>query len=297
MADCAVIAPATLDEVLSLLAEAGDAATVVAGGVWVTLTLRSGLIQPRWLVRLRRVTPLQELALAGDGSLVIGAGLSHRAVERSPLVRTHWAVLAETLADVANVRVREQATLIGNLCEADPASDPPTVLAALGARLELASVRGRRLVPVADFILDAYQTVREPDELVTAVYVPPLPPGSGAAYLKFRTRSHEDRPALGVAALVVPDAAGRIARLEVVVGAAGNRPQRFPKSLEHAQGHPFEDALLEALADEYARSVETVSDLRASAWYRREMVRVFVARALRRAAQRAGLYPGGSEEA
>jgi len=297
MAECAVIAPATLDEVLSFLAEAGDAATVVAGGVWVTLTLRSGLIQPRWLVSLRRVTPLQELALAGDGSLVIGAGLSHRAVERAPLVRTYWAVLAETLADVANVRVREQATLVGNLCEADPASDPPTVLAALGAGLELASVRGRRLVPVADFILDAYQTVREPDELVTAVHVPSLPSGAGAAYLKFRTRSHEDRPTLGVAALVIPDAAGRIARLEVVVGAAGNRPQRFPKSLERAQGHPFEDALFEALADEYARSVETVSDLRASAWYRREMVRVFVARALRRAAQRAGLYPGGSEDA
>ncbi|MCX2727982.1 xanthine dehydrogenase family protein subunit M [Thermomicrobium sp. 4228-Ro] len=292
MADCTVVVPTTLAETLAVLAQAGEDAVPVAGGVWVTLTLRSGLVRPRVLLSLRRLAELGDVALEHDGSLRLGALLTHRAVERSPLVRAHWPVLAETLADVANVRVREQATLVGNLCEADPASDPPAVLAALGATVELASWRGQRVMPVAEFIRGAYETARDPDELVTSIRIPPLPAGAGTAYCKFRTRSHEDRPAVGVAAVVALDSAGRVTHLEVVVGAAGDRPQRVPEALAAVPGAEFDDELVTALADAYAGAVETVSDLRASAWYRREMVRVFVARALRLAAHRAGWCVG-----
>ncbi len=299
MMECAVVTPTVLDEVLALLASAGEDAIPVAGGTWVTLTLRHGLIRPRLLVNLRRVPDLRHVAIEPTGDLLIGAVITHRMLERSPIVRSHSPVLVETLAEVANVRVREQATLVGNLCEADPASDPPTVLAALGASVELLSLRGRRCVPVADFVTGAYQTVRAPDELVTAIRVPPLPPRAGAAYLKVRTRSHEDRPALGVAAVVLLDDGGRVATIELVVGAAGDRPQRVPSVLEQARGHPLNEALMTMLASAYAGTVDTVSDLRASAWYRREMVRVFATRVLRLAAQRAGLHcePEGSGNA
>ena len=296
MAECAVVAPASLAEALAVLAEMGADAMPVGGGVWVTLTLRSGLVRPRLLLDLRRLAELAAIGVERDGSLRVGALVTHRALERSPLVRERWPVLAETLSDVANVRVREQATLIGNLCEADPASDPPAVLAALGATVELVSQRGSRVVPVGEFILGAYQTVREPDELVTAIRIPSLPNGSGAAYCKFRTRSHEDRPAVGVAAVVALDPGGRIAHLGVVVGAAGDRPQRVPEALATARGAVFDEELVTSLADSYAAAVETVSDLRASAWYRREMVRVFVARAVRLAAERASRFAGGGRD-
>jgi carbon-monoxide dehydrogenase medium subunit len=296
MAECTVVLPTTLEEALASLATWGDDAAPVAGGVWVTLTLRSGLLGARWLLSLRQLPEAGQLAIDSSGQLVVGPLVTHRALERASLVRQHWPVLAETLADVANVRVREQATLVGNLCEADPASDPPALLAALGASVELASTRGRRIVPVSDFVRGAYRTVREPDELVTALRIPPLPAAAGATYLKFRTRSHEDRPAVGVAAVVVPDSAGRIAQLELVVGAAGDYPQRFPALLERARGRWFDQALVAELSEGYASSVETVSDLRASDWYRRELVRVLVARALRRAARRAGLVDEGSGE-
>ncbi|MCX7622627.1 MAG: FAD binding domain-containing protein [Thermomicrobium sp.] len=296
MAECAVVAPTGLEEALALLAEVGPEALPVAGGVWVTLTLRSGLVQPRLLLSLRRIAELGELAVERDGTLRIGALATHRAVERATLVRERWPVLAETLAEVANVRVREQATLVGNLCEADPASDPPAVLAALGATVELVSRRGRRIVPVADFVVGAYQTVREPDELATAVRVPALPVGAGAAYLKFRTRSHEDRPAIGVAAVIVLDPAQRIGHLDVVVGAAGDRPQRVPEALAAARGAWCDEALAATLAEAYAEAVETVADLRASAWYRRELVRVFVARAVCLAAERAARDAGGGQD-
>ncbi|MDW8006988.1 MAG: xanthine dehydrogenase family protein subunit M [Thermomicrobium sp.] len=289
MVDCTTVAPTTLKETLALLARAGDDAMPVAGGVWVTLMLRNGLARPRWLVNLRHVPELRCLAVEPDGSLVIGATVSHRVVERSPLVQKGWPILTEMLADLANVRVREQGTLVGNLCEADPASDPPTVLAALGASVELLSTRGRRIVPVLDFVLGAYQTVRQPNELVTAVRVPPLPAGAGITYLKFRTRSHEDRPALGVAASLAADENERIVAVDVVIGTAADRPQRVPSALEQFRGRRWDDALAVDLAVAYAEQVETVSDLRASAWYRRELVRVLVARALRLAAERAGL--------
>ncbi len=287
MAEWAIASPTSLADALAELARTGEDALPVAGGVWVTLMLRNGLARPRLLLDLRRVSDLALLNQEADGSLWIGALVTHRTVERAPVVRARWPVLADTLAEVANVRVREQATLVGNLCEADPASDPPAVLAALGATVELVSQRGRRAMPVADFVLGAYQTQREPDELVTAVRLPPLPPGAGAAYCKFRTRSHEDRPAVGVAAVVALDSDGTVRHLEVTVGAAGDRPQRMPEVLAAARGTVFDAALVDAIAEAYARAIDCVSDLRASAWYRREMVRVFVARTLWRAAQRA----------
>lgn len=289
VSECFIVAPKSLNEALVLLANEGEKAVIVAGGVWVTLMVRHGLISPRCFVSLRYTSALKRVALAADGRLAIGAMATHRMIERAPLVRTRWPIVAEVLADVANVRVREQATLIGNLCEADPASDPPTLLAALDASAELVSLRGHRMLPVRDFVLGAYQTAREPDELVSAVYIPSLPPRTGASYLKFRTRSHEDRPALGVAAVLTVDEEERIARLEVVIGATGDRPQRVPSALQAVRGHSLDRELIGMLAETYAASVETVSDLRASAWYRQEMVRVFVTRALRLAAQRAGL--------
>lgn len=288
MPDYRIARPATLDEALALLAQHGEAATVVAGGTWVTLAVRHGLLSPSLLLSLQRLPELTRLETVPDGSLLIGAATTHRAVERAPLVRHGWPVLTETLVEVANVRVREQATLGGNLCEADPASDPPTVLTALGATVELLSTRGRRVLSVADFVLGTYQTARQPDELLTAIRVPPLTPGTGVVYLKFRTRSHEDRPAAGVAALVSCDATGRVRRMEVVVGAAGDRPQRFPAFTAPAFGQVLDEELVATIAAHYADAVEVVSDLRASAWYRRELVRVLVARALRAAAERAG---------
>ncbi|MBX6340817.1 MAG: xanthine dehydrogenase family protein subunit M [Thermomicrobiaceae bacterium] len=278
--------PDTLAEVLDLLARYGDDARVVAGGTWLTMVLRLGLIAPSLLVSLRRVSGLDGIALDDEGALHLGAMARHRAVERSPLVARFLPALAETYASVANVRVRHQATVGGNLCDADYASDPPAVLAALDASLTAVSARGARRIPARDFIVDHYETALAPDELVTEVVVPAPPPGAGAAYLKFRSRSHEDRPCVGVAALVdlAPDGACR--RLEVVVGAVAGRPQRLGDVLAAAVGRPLDDRAIAEVADAYAAGIEPLSDLRGSDWYRRRMIRVFTARAIRAALAR-----------
>jgi carbon-monoxide dehydrogenase medium subunit len=140
---------------------------------------------------------------------------------------------------------------------------------------------------VRDFIVGHYQTALQPGELVTEVVIPPHSPRVGAVYLKYRTRSHEDRPCVGVAAVVDLDAAGRVARIEVTVGAVAERLQRVPEVLDAAARRPLNDRAIGAIADGYAAAIKPLSDLRGSAWYRQEMIRIFVARALEAARSRA----------
>ncbi len=285
--------PATVEETLDVLASFGEDAKLLAGGTWLTLVLRQGLLFPSVLVSLRRVPGLDRIAIDPDGSLRLGAMTRHRAVERSPLVRRGWSALADTYADVANVRVRHQATVGGNLADADYASDPRPS-SPRSARRSTPSARAASApILVRDLIVGHYETVLAPDELITEVVVPPVPPGAGAAYLKYRSRSHEDRPCVGVAAMVdlAPDGACR--RLEVVVGAVAERPQRIGDVLASTTGRPLDDGAIEAVADAYAAAIDPLSDLRGSAWYRRRMIRVFVARAIRAALSRAGHEPGG----
>jgi carbon-monoxide dehydrogenase medium subunit len=273
--------PTSLDEALELLARYGDEAKVLAGGTWIALVLRQGLLAPSLLVSLHRIAGLNNIVVNSAGSVHLGPMVRLRQAELAPLVRERLPVLATTLADVANVRVRHQATLGGNLGDADYASDPPAVLAALGAVVELRSRRGVRQVPVRELIVGHYTTVIEPDELLVDVAVPPLPPGAGAAYLKFRTRSHEDRPCLGVATVVALDPDGRCQQAEVVVGAVADRPQRFPDLLAALVGQPLDPAAVAAVAEGYAARIDPITDLRGSAEYRRRMIWVFVRRALR----------------
>jgi carbon-monoxide dehydrogenase medium subunit len=180
------------------------------------------------------------------------------------------------------VRVRSVATVGGVLAEADYASDPPCALLALGAKVE---VRGHspRAIPIEEFFQGFYETALEPEELVTAVRIPVPAPGTTAAYEKYRTRSSEDRPCVGVFAATRLDG-GRLEELRVAVGAASETPQRFPDLEEAATGRPLDEALAAEVAEGYAERVETLDDMRGSAWYRTEMIRVWVRRTILRAA-------------
>ena len=190
------LVPASLDEALALRAERRDGATVVAGGTFVGILVNSRLMAPDAFLSLQCVAGLDYIR--ADEDLRIGALTTHRAVELSPVVRVGWPSLAHAFSVVASPRVRNQATVGGVLADADYASDPPSMFVALGARAVARSVRGEREVPVEELITGFYETSLEPDELLVEVVVP----GGEhrAAYRKFRSRSHEDRPAVGVAA-------------------------------------------------------------------------------------------------
>jgi aerobic carbon-monoxide dehydrogenase medium subunit len=254
------MAPESLDEALALRAEHGDA-TVLAGGTFVGILMNQGFLAPTALLSLGRVEELRGIDAGED--LRLGAMTTHRAVERSETVRARWPALARAFSLVASPRVRNQATVGGVLADADYASDPPAMLAALDARAVLRSPRRDREVRMGELILGHYETCIEPDELLIEVRVPPQP--SRAVYRKFRSRSSEDRPCVAVAA------ARGDGGLRVVVGAVAATPQGFP---DLCDGDPAD------VAARYAERIEPLSDARGSAAYRRRVIAVEVRRAV-----------------
>jgi len=275
--------PRSADEAVALLDRYGDDAKVVAGSTALTILLRQRLIDPSVLVSIGGLPGLDALRCEDD-VLRIGALVTHRAVETSPLVREALPALAETFGVVGNVRVRNAATVGGVLAEADYASDPPAAFLALDAIVEALGPSGLRRIPIAEFFQGFYETALESNEIVTGVEVPILPAGMGASYQKYVTRSSEDRPCVGVFAAVRLHEDGRTCHdLRVAVGAASEVPARYVEVERLAHGEVLTAEVVQAVADGYAERVDTLSDMRGSAWYRTEMVRVWVRRAIERA--------------
>ena len=195
--------PASLGDIADLLETHGSEALLYAGGTELLLLMKEGLLRPRDLIDVKRVPGLRRLAVDPGGAVAIGAAVSHREVETSPLVRERLPLLAGVARHVANARVRAAGTVGGNLAFADPHSDLATVLLIFEGTVHLWSRREDRMLPVAEFVRDAYETARRDDEVLTGVHLTPWPPGTGAAYVKFGIY---ERPTLGVAAALVPAA-------------------------------------------------------------------------------------------
>lgn len=276
--------PRTLDEAfLHLQAHAG-AAKIVAGSTALTILLRQGFISPEALVSLDRIPGLAAIEVS-ESEIRLGALVTHRAVELSPEVRRRIPALAHAFGVVANVRVRNVATVGGVLAEADYASDPPAVFVSLDAEVVVQGPGGERVIPAADFVRDFYETALEPNEIVTGVRVPLPKLRTRAVYEKFSTRSSEDRPCIGVAAVVRLAEDDRTCEdVRVVVGAVASTPQRFRDAERIAVGNAMTAQIATEIAEAYAERIDPLDDLRGSAWYRREMVRVWIRRALKRVA-------------
>jgi carbon-monoxide dehydrogenase medium subunit len=273
------IQPESFPEVVENLGQYGDEAKIIAGGTAVVLMLQQKLIAPQVLVSLGRVPNLDYIRTEADG-LHVGSLTLLRDVALSPVVQQQVPALAQACAEVGNVRIQNQATLGGNLAEADYASDPPAMLAALDASVRISGPVGSRTVPVVDFLLGFYTTVLEPDEVISEVFVPSLPGNSRMTYLKYKSRSSEDRPCVGVAA--VASFADEICTdLRLAVGAACEVPIRLAEFEALAQGQALTDTLINEIAAGYAAKIETLEDLRGSAWYRTQMVQVHVQWALK----------------
>jgi aerobic carbon-monoxide dehydrogenase medium subunit len=285
-----VSTPGSLDECLAVLAGHGDEAKVIAGGTALMIMLRNGLVDPAVVVSLSRLTELRGPLRRSGGAppatapVRLPALVTLSELRTSPVARTELPLLSQAAGLVANSRVRNVATIGGNVCEADYASDPPCVLLALDAVVECRGAGGAREIPLQGFVTDYYTTALRPEELVTAVRVPVPPPGSRGVYINYVTRSVEDRPCVGVAVILRVDESGVCRDLRVAVGATGPVPFRIPEAEGIAVGLPIGRELAAAVADAYASGAEPMSDLRGSAAYRRKMIAVFVRRAILAAA-------------
>ena len=278
----ALARPSTLDEAFAAYDAAGGDAAWYAGGTELLQVMKMGLARFGTLVDLKRIGELRGIAIDDDDALVIGGGETHRAIERSEVVRRELPALVELEAHVANLRVRNQGTLAGNLCFAEPHSDPATFLLACDARVRLAGPAGTRELPIGEFVLGPFTTAREPDEILTAIVVPAPVAGEGRAYEKAKFR---ERPAVSVAVrLRLTD--GAVGSADVAVGSLTDAPLLVPDAADALVGAP-------ATADGFADAARTaatafgaldaVGDLDGSPDYKRHLAGVLFARAARTA--------------
>ncbi|HZO77823.1 MAG TPA: FAD binding domain-containing protein [Solirubrobacteraceae bacterium] len=274
-----LLRPASLQEAVDSLSTLGERARPLAGGTALVLLLGQGLLSLDCLVDLRHIPGLDKIEHEPGTGLALGALVSHRALERSPLVRAQLPFLAEVFHHVANVRVRNQATVGGVLAEADYASDPPAALIALNARVRVIGPNGERELSVAELLRGWYETSLAGGEIIRDVVVPDPPPDTKFAYRRFVSRSTQDRPCASIT-IALRSSGDRCAELRVVVGAVAATPQEFPDLEQLAHGEQLSEALARKIAQAYAIRIEPLSDARGSAWYRRQVVEVMLRRTL-----------------
>jgi carbon-monoxide dehydrogenase medium subunit len=264
--------PDTLEETFELLDRYRDDAKLIAGGTALVNFMKAQLVQPRFVIGLRRLTPLK--SVSSRNGIRIGALLNLHTIGTSPIMLQQAPLLAQACRVVATIRIRMMATLGGAIAHADPALDTPPALLASDARIEVRSGRASRTIPVHRFFTGIYETVLEPDELITAIVIPPPPEQTGSAYLKFLPGSHDDYATVSVAARVT------LAEGKIAVGSVGATAVRAEKAENALRGawptaERFHDA-----ADLAAADLEPFADFRGSADYKRSMAAVHVRRAL-----------------
>jgi|SoiMethySBSTD1v2_1073268.scaffolds.fasta_scaffold339781_2 carbon-monoxide dehydrogenase medium subunit len=275
--------PKSLKEVHANLKEFGSDAKLVAGGTALIIMMKQRLVRPSCLISLRSVRGLNGIELQ-NGGLRIGGLATHRQLETSPLIRRRLPVLAETYHHVATLRVRNMATVGGGLAHADPNQDPPPSLIALGATLKATSANGSRVIPMDEFFKDYYETVLNPDELITEVMVPKLPPNSGAAYIKFLPRTADDYATVSAAAVLSLDKSNKmIADVRIALGSVGVTPIRATAAEAVLRGQPLKAEAFAEAGEKAKEAVDPISDFRGSAGYKKDMAAVFVRRALEQA--------------
>lgn len=280
MRDFKYLEPTSVEQASQLLTElAGEEFRVIAGGTALILTMRQRMVRPTHLISLAKIDRLRGIGFDAASGLRIGALARHADIARSLPVCEHYPVLASMAGRVANPQVRNQGTIGGNLCYGDPSTDPPACLLALDAQVVLGSTRGERIMPLEEFIVDYFETALAPDEILVELRVPPMKPGVVGIYSRFLRTAAEHRPLVSVA-LVAGREDGICRDARLAVGASTPIPMRLRRAEEHLNGRAVTPALAAEAADIVAQSIETLSDSRGAAEFRRDMVRAVARRTI-----------------
>lgn len=274
-----MVEPASLEEALALLDPHEPTIRPVAGGTALMLMMKAGVFAPSRLVCLHRIEPqYSRISVGAMGDLQIGAMASLRDLERDPNVVARFPTLARALGRLSNPRVRNVARVGGALAHGDPHMDLPPVLTALGARVAILGPKGKRELPLEELYAGYYETVLERDELISSVTVPALN-GRKSAYMKVTSRAADDWPALGVA-VSFGLSEGVLRDPRIVVSAATEKVTRMAGAEKVLHDAAPEDAALARAAEAAVAEASILADAHGSAAYKRELLRVYVRRAV-----------------
>jgi aerobic carbon-monoxide dehydrogenase medium subunit len=276
-----MVEPTSLKEALALLDPQEPAIRAVAGGTALMLMMKAGVFQPTRLVSLHKIEPEHARITMNGGGLRIGAMATLSGLERDPNVAARHPVLKRALRTLSNPRVRNVARVGGALAHGDPHMDLPPVLTALRARLAISGPNGSRELPLEELYAGYYETVLDKNELITAVTVP-AGDGRSSAYMKVTSRTADDWPALGVAvSFALAD--GVLRDPIVVVSAATEKVTRMASAEKVLQGARPDEVTLTRAGEAAAAEAVILADVHGSAAYKRELLRVYLRRAVRQA--------------
>jgi carbon-monoxide dehydrogenase medium subunit len=274
-----LLQPRSLQDAVELLQKHGDDSRPIAGGTTLVILMKQRALHYKYLVDLQTIPGLSQIAHESDG-VRIGALVTHRMVETSPVIRQAFPALAEAFSHIGNVRVRQTASVGGNLAHADYRLDPPPVLLVLNAELNVFGPQGARVMPIQNFFRGMYETALTPGEILVGVKVPFTPADSRAVYLRYSALSANDWPCLGVAGFL-SKANGRCKDLRIALGGMAATPVSLD-GLEFANDQPLDQPVIDKVLDLVERQIAPFSDLRGSEWYKRRMARLFVKKTIER---------------
>lgn len=278
------IQPKTLKEALSLLSQKKKGKAVVfAGGTDLLPKLKRREVKaPEILVDLKGIPNLDYIQYDAKNGLRFGPLTTISAIESSPIIQDRFRVLAQAASSMASPQVRNKGTIIGNICNAVPSADSAPALLTLGAKLKLVSSKGKRTVKIDDFFKGPNETVLSDGEILREIQVPPLPANSKGVYLKLSPRRAMDLAIVGVAVVVISED-GVCKDIRVALGAVSPTPIRVKKAEDILRGQKFGEEIIERVALISSEEARPIDDHRASADYRKDMVKVLVSRAIKEA--------------
>jgi aerobic carbon-monoxide dehydrogenase medium subunit len=277
--------PGSVDEAIQLLQNDPEA-KILAGGHSLLPIMKLRLATPTALIDLTRISDLKGVSENGN-ELVIGATTTYSELMESEAVRQKLPMLVEAADQVGDVQVRNVGTIGGAIAHADPASDFPAVLLALGAKIKVVGPNGDRTIDADDCFIDMFVTDVQPDEVVTEIRIPVPGANTGAVYEKFENPA-SGYAIVGVAAVVTKGSDGKAESVRAAVTGAGPVAQRLTSCESELNGQELTDENIKAAAEKATEGMDFLGDIHASEEYREHLTRVFAARAIKKAAERAG---------
>jgi aerobic carbon-monoxide dehydrogenase medium subunit len=277
--------PTTLADASGLLARFGAKASLLAGGTDLLVEIKEAIRRPDVVIDLKRIPAMAALSFDSTGGLRFGALVTAREIELSPEIGLYYPGLQQAVIELGSIQVRNRATVVGNICRASPSADTLPPLIADGASAHLYCAAGERVVPIEAFFTGPGKTVLRGDEIVTAISAPAPASGTGRAYIKHGRRKAMELATVGVAVSVTMD--GDTCRdIRIALGAVAPTPIRALAAETALRGQLINEASLALAAEAAMQAATPISNVRATAAYRREMVGVLTKRAIRLALSR-----------
>ena len=279
--------PKTLKEALSLLKKYNGKAKVFTGGTDLLPKMKRRELTPKFLIDLNGIPDLRFIKYDRTKGLRIGAATTLNEILESSIVRRRYPVLVDALSQMASTQIRNIGTIAGNLCNAVPSADTAPPLIVLGGRLKIIGPKRERMVLVEDFFKGPDRTVLDRNELVREIQIPPPPPKAQGAYLKHTLRREMDLAIVGIGVWLMLDSKKNICKeIKIALGAVAPVPMRAKKAEGILRGNLLDDDLIENAAKMASEESNPIDDIRSSAEYRREIVRVLIKRTIKQSLER-----------